>query len=374
MDVINLAQQLIQKKSLTPNDAGCQEIIITLLKQHGFSITELPFGEVKNLWATHGSSGPTMVFVGHTDVVDPGNLEKWQYNPFEAVIEDNILHGRGSADMKGALAAMICAACEFINKNPSHSGTIAFLITSDEEGKAQDGTKKVVEYLKTNNIKIDYCVIGEASSEETLGDQIRIGRRGSLHADITIIGTQGHVAYPESANNAIHETITKLSSLVKQQWDQGNEHFPATTMQITSIKSGVADNVIPGECKIHINFRYCPESTEQSLKKQIEGLLENVDHSVDWRLSGKPFLTKPGKLINTAEKAIQDTQNITPKLSTGGGTSDGRFIATTGCEVIELGVINKTIHKTNECVAVDGLNKLQLIYIAILNDMLTNVN
>jgi succinyl-diaminopimelate desuccinylase len=366
--MLALAQQLIQQASITPDDKKCQQLIAQHLTQNGFKVHHLPFGDVSNLWATHGNAGPVFAFAGHTDVVPVGEASQWRHPPFSGDIIDGILHGRGSADMKGALAAMITAACDYVTDHPTHSGTIAFLITSDEEGNAINGTNKVMQHLEKHNVHMDYCVIGEPSSIEKAGDQIRIGRRGSLHADLIIKGIQGHVAYPEHATNAIHQVIQKLSPLLNESWDKACDVFPATTLQITSIRAGVADNVAPGECHLHLNFRFSQKSSAPSLQARCEQLLhaQGLDFTMDWQVAGHPFLTEPGTLITETQRAIKETLGIHTQLSTSGGTSDGRFIAPRGTQVIELGTTNQTIHAVNEQIEVKQLHDLQRIYRTLL--------
>lgn len=371
--LIHLAKQLIAKPSITPNDAGCQDLLIEHLIPLGFKVEKLKFGNVENFWAKRGNSSPVFVFAGHTDVVPPGPLERWDFPPFTPEIRDGKLFGRGAADMKGSLAAMIIACENFIKKYPDHSGSIAFLITSDEEGQAIDGTAKVVEYLQNQHEKIDYCLIGEASSEQQLGDTIKIGRRGSLHGKLIIEGKQGHVAYPQKADNPIHKAAAALAALAATHWDAGNEQFPPTTFQISNIHGGTgADNVIPGELEILFNFRYSTASTAEELQQNVLNILDRhaLRYRIEWRISGKPFLTASKELINAATQAISEIAKIQPKLSTSGGTSDGRFIATTGCQVIEIGPNNSSIHQINEHVDIEELEKLSLIYAKILEILL----
>ena len=370
---IELARQLINIDSVTPDDKGCQEIMIQRLEAIGFDIQRLRFGEVDNFWARRGQSKPLFVFAGHTDVVPSGPVENWNTPPFETTIIDGQLYGRGAADMKGSLAAMVTACERFIKQHPDHSGAIGFLITSDEEGPAIDGTVKVVDYLREHNEPIDMCLVGEPSCTSELGDTIKNGRRGSLGAILTIHGTQGHVAYPHLANNPIHLAVPALTELTQTEWDQGNEFFPPTSFQISNIHSGTgATNVIPGDIEIQFNFRFSTELNQEKITAWVEKILNSYDfdYDIQWTLSGNPFLTDKGELVDAAVASIKDITGIDTELSTAGGTSDGRFIAPTGAQVIELGPLNATIHKVNECVAVDHLDRLSLIYEKILGKLL----
>ncbi len=369
---LSLTQKLIRCESVTPHDGGCQELIAERLKRLNFRSEPMKFHDVKNLWARHGTTSPLVVFAGHTDVVPPGPLDAWQSPPFEPSVRDGFLYGRGAADMKSGLAAMIVAAENFIQKNPSYKGSIAFLITSDEEGHSINGTKKVVEALVNRNEKMDYCIIGEASSDKLLGDQIRIGRRGSLHGKLTLLGKQGHVAFPDKAINPIHKIAPVIQALASTTWDEGNDYFPPTTFQISNIHSGTgAANVIPGTLELAFNFRFGTASSAEDLEKRVIQLLEKHELQFDlqWDLSSQPFLTKQGKLIDCVKKSIQELTKLDPVLCTGGGTSDGRFIAPTGTEVIELGPCNETVHQVNECVNVDDLDLLTQIYERILENL-----
>ncbi len=372
-DTLKFTEQLINRQSVTPEDAGCQKLIAERLEKLGFKATHLRFDDVDNLWITHGDTGPLFAFVGHTDVVPTGPIEEWKTDPFKAEIIDGMLYGRGAADMKGGIAAMVTATEQFVQSHPDHKGTIAFLITSDEEGPSINGTRKVIEYLNDNNIKIDWCIVGEPSSDKQLGDVIRIGRRGSLNAILTIKGIQGHVAFPELAENPIHKASHFLADISSIEWDQGNNSFPATSFQISNINAGTGvENVIPGAVKLLFNFRFSTELTEDDLKSKVTALLEKHDlnYDIQWKLSGHPFLTSSGKLVDATCDAIKTVCGIDTDCSTGGGTSDGRFIAPTGAEVIELGVSNDTIHKVNECVKVDDLETLTNIYTNILEQLL----
>jgi succinyl-diaminopimelate desuccinylase len=362
---LTLTESLIRCPSVTPHDAGCQQIIAERLARLSFKIETLPFGDVQNLWARYGTSAPLLVFAGHTDVVPTGPLEAWTFDPFAPTLKDGYLYGRGSADMKSGLAAMIVAAENFIQKNPTFTGSIGFLITSDEEGPSVNGTKKVMEVLQKRNEKIDYCIIGEASSENFVGDQIRIGRRGSLHGKLTIYGKQGHVAFPELAENPIHLAANALATLTNETWDEGNEFFPETTFQISNIHAGTgAANVIPGVLTIDFNFRFGTAVTIEQLQERVMKILEQnrLTFDLQWEVSGLPFITKQGKLISAIQSAIFDIANLTPTLSTGGGTSDGRFIAPLGIEVIELGPCNAFVHQIDEHVKVADVEQLTSIY------------
>lgn len=373
--VIKLAQQLIKRQSLSPNDAGCQQLLIERLQLNNFHhIEPMLFADTENLWAYHGlDNGPTLLFAGHTDVVPAGDEKAWTIPPFSAELKDGFLYGRGAADMKGSLAAMIVAAERFISQYPNHRGRLAFLITSDEEAKATNGTVKVVETLKTRNEKIDYCIVGEPSSIVKIGDVVKNGRRGSITANLTIYGTQGHVAYPHLAENPIHRAIPLLQELTSTVWDQGNEFFPATSMQIANIHAGTgSNNVIPGELFIQFNFRFSSELTAEEIKQRVTQLIDSYQlrYHLDWVLSGNPFLTEPGPLVNIVKQAIQLHTGMTPKLSTDGGTSDGRFIALMGTQIIELGPINATIHKIDEHVKASDLQVLSKIYQSIMEQVL----
>jgi succinyl-diaminopimelate desuccinylase len=363
---LDLLQQLIRCPSLTPDDAGCQTIIGERLKKIGFTLESMRFGNVDNLWARRGTQAPLFVFAGHTDVVPTGPLSAWQSDPFQPSIRDGFLYGRGAADMKSGLAAMVIAAENFIHKNPNFTGSIAFLITSDEEGPTNtDGTQRVVAELVKRNEKMDYCIIGEASSEKLLGDQIRVGRRGSLSGKLLVQGKQGHVAFPHLASNPIHLAAAALQELTATEWDQGNEFFPPTTFQISNIHAGTgALNVIPGTLDIDFNFRFSTAVTVAELQQRVTKILEknNLQFDLQWKLTGQPFLTKKSKLITSVQQAIKEITQLDTQLSTGGGTSDGRFIAPTGTEVIELGPCNASVHQANEHVRVSDLELLTKIY------------
>ncbi len=364
-----LTLDLIRCPSVTPVDANCQELMIQRLEAIGFHIERLRFGEVDNFWARRGTTEPVFAFAGHTDVVPTGTLSAWHSEPFQPEIRDGVLYGRGAADMKGSLAAMVVACEQFVAKHPNHRGSIAFLITSDEEGVATDGTIKVVEHLEARQEKMTWCLVGEPSSTNTIGDVIKNGRRGSLNAALTVIGVQGHVAYPQLADNPIHRIAPALAELTAEAWDNGNAFFPATSFQISNINSGTgATNVIPADVKILFNFRFSTEVTAEQLKARSEAILQKHDLKYDivWNLSGLPFLTAKGELVAASVAAIKEVVGIDTELSTSGGTSDGRFIAPTGAQVLELGPINATIHKINECVNAADLDTLTEIYEGIL--------
>ena len=371
---LQLARDLISRRSVTPADAGCQALMIARLEAIGFRVERLRFGEVDNFWAVRGEQGPILAFAGHTDVVPTGPEDQWQSPPFAAVIENGLLKGRGAADMKGSLAAMVTACESFVAQHPTHRGRIAFLITSDEEGPATDGTVKVVDWLERQDLKITWCLVGEPSSTARVGDVIKNGRRGSLGATLIIKGTQGHVAYPHLADNPIHRAAPALAELAQQTWDQGNEFFPATSFQISNINGGTgATNVIPGAVKVVCNFRFSTEVTAAQLQQRTEAILarHGLDVAIDWQLSGEPFLTAAGELVDAAVAAVEQETGHRPTLSTAGGTSDGRFIAPTGAQVVELGPVNATIHKVDECVAAADLDTLSHIYRGILARLLT---
>lgn len=373
INAIELTKQLISQPSVTPNDAGCQDILIQHLEKIGFQIERLPFADVSNFWARFGTQKPLLVFAGHTDVVPPGPLEEWTTPPFQPEIRDGYLYGRGAADMKSGLAAMVCACEKFLAQNPNPPFSIAFLITSDEEGTAINGTKKVIDYLQQKNEQITWCIVGEPSSHKNTGDTIKIGRRGSLHGFLKVFGKQGHIAYPDLAENPIHKSFKALQSLTEQSWDiKPNHHFPPTSMQISNIHGGLGtDNVIPGELDIMFNFRFSTATTAEHLQQVVEAILDQhqLKYRLDWRLSGKPFLTSQGQLLSAVEKAIETTTGKKTERSTSGGTSDGRFIAPTGAEVIEIGLCNATIHQIDECVAVADIEKLADIYANVLREL-----
>lgn len=370
---LDLAIDLISRPSVTPEDAGCQALMMKRLSASGFRNEAMRFEEVDNFWARHGDSGPVFCFAGHTDVVPSGPMEEWNSDPFNPEIREGLLFGRGSADMKGSLAAMLTATERFVAAHPDHKGSIAFLITSDEEGPAKNGTVKVVETLKARNEKIDWCLVGEPSSANQVGDTVKNGRRGSLGCVLNVRGIQGHVAYPHLARNPVHQAAPALAELANTEWDQGNEFFPKTTFQISNIHAGTgATNVIPGSCQVTFNFRFSTETTHRALRERVEAVLDRhgLDYDIDWNLSGLPFLTPRGELVEAAQKAIQAVMGFQTELSTSGGTSDGRFIAPTGAQVLELGPLNATIHQVNECVGVEDLDRLSAMYEHILEHLL----
>lgn len=367
--VIQLAKELIARPSISPDDQGCQALLVDRLNKIGFTVEPMQFGNTLNFWAHRGTEGVTLAFAGHTDVVPAGNSANWQTPPFTPTIINQHLYGRGAADMKGSVAAMIVAAERFVEKHPNHKGRLAFLITSDEEADALDGTVKVVETLQARNERVDYCLVGEPSSQSHLGDMIKNGRRGSITADLTIIGTQGHVAYPHLADNPVHRATAFLQELTTTTWDNGNAFFPATTMQIANIHAGTgASNVIPGELFVQFNFRFSTELTDSQIRDRVTEMLERhgLEYKLNWSLSGQPFLTEKGQLVSATLQAIHELTGRDATLSTSGGTSDGRFIAQMGTQVIELGPLNATIHKVDECVSVDDLQQLALIYERIM--------
>jgi len=372
---LQLAMALIRRASVTPADEGCQELLIRHLQPLGFTVEQLRFGEVDNIWLRKGDRAPLLAFAGHTDVVPAGPEAQWDHPPFQPTIVDGVLYGRGAADMKGSLAAMVTACEDFLTTHPDHRGSIAFLITSDEEGQAVDGTVKVIEHLQARREQIDWCLVGEPSSTHTVGDVVKNGRRGSLHGYLTIKGVQGHVAYPQLARNPVHEAAQVIAGLTGEVWDKGNEFFPPTSLQIWQIQAGTgASNVIPGECQINFNFRFSPEVTAEQLRARVTAILDHhrLDYQLDWHLSGQPFLTRPGELLDATCRAIYDVTGQRPELSTAGGTSDGRFIAPTGAQVVELGPVNATIHKVNECVKAEDLDTLREIYTGILTHLLAD--
>jgi succinyl-diaminopimelate desuccinylase len=368
-----LCCDLISRRSVTPEDQGCQELMISRLEAIGFECTPLPFGKVQNFWAVHGDSGPLFVFAGHTDVVPPGPEAQWSTPPFEPSLVGETLYGRGAADMKGSLAAMVVACEEFLVSNPDHTGRIGFLITSDEEGPATDGTVRVMEWLQQQGEKIDWCLVGEPSSTSTLGDVIKNGRRGSLNARLIVKGMQGHIAYPHLADNPIHRAAPALSALTHEVWDEGNSFFPPTSMQISNIHGGTgATNVIPGELEIVFNFRFSTELTDVDLRQRTEAILDahSLEYDIQWSLSGHPFLTPTGELVAAAVDSILSVTGIDSQLSTAGGTSDGRFIAPSGAQVVELGPVNASIHKLNEEVHAPDLPRLTAVYRGIMERLL----
>ncbi|MBQ0724663.1 MAG: succinyl-diaminopimelate desuccinylase [Cycloclasticus sp.] len=372
-NTLELTQALLKKVSLTPEDAGCMDLMADYLQQRGFNIEWMNFGDTKNLWARRGTSAPLFAFAGHTDVVPTGPLSEWDSPPFEPTIKDGLIYARGAADMKGSLAAMLTACDGFIAAHDNHKGSIAFLITSDEEGPATDGTVKVMQALDARGEKIDYCIVGEPSSHKTFGDMVRVGRRGSINGYLTLNGKQGHVAYPELVENPIHALAPILANITAEQWDEGNDYFPPTSFQISNINAGTGvENVVPGELKLVFNLRFSSELTPEVIKSRVTHIIDQQsdDYELVWKLSGLPFITERGDLTSAVEKAIMDVTGLTTELSTGGGTSDGRFIAPYGVQVIELGPINATIHKINECVSIDDLDALSLTYQKVLENTL----
>ncbi len=372
-DTLELSLQLLRQPSVTPIDHTCQTIMADRLSAIGFNIENMRFEDVDNLWARRGTASPVFCFAGHTDVVPTGHLDAWESDPFLPEIRDGKLYGRGSADMKTALAAMVVASERFVKNHPNHKGSIAFLITSDEEGPSINGTVKVVETLEARNEKMTWCLVGEPSSTDTLGDIVKNGRRGSLNAVLTVKGKQGHVAYPHLAINPIHTASKALSELCDTVWDNGNEYFPATSFQVSNIQAGTgATNVVPGTMTVTFNFRYSTEVTADQLKLRVLEILDrhHVDYDIEWTLSGLPFLTPVGELVNAARTAIKNVTGTETELSTSGGTSDGRFIAPTGAQVLELGVLNATIHQINEHVNIAELEPLAEIYEQILVELL----
>jgi len=370
---LKLAKELISRPSVTPDDKGCQELMAERLEKIGFTITRLKNGEVTNLWARRGTETPLFVFAGHTDVVPTGPEQNWTFPPFEPTEHEGLLYGRGAADMKGSIAAMVTATEDFIAQHEEHQGSIAFLITSDEEGPSIDGTVRVLEYLEENNEKIDWCLVGEPSSTSKLGDVVKNGRRGSFSGNLTIHGKQGHVAYPHLAQNPVHLAMPVLAELAATEWDKGNDSFPATTFQISNIHSGTgATNVIPGDIEVMFNFRFSTEVTHDDLKARVTEILDkhNLNYSIDWNLSGNPFLTEKGELVKATQDAIKSITGYETELSTAGGTSDGRFIAPTGAQVIELGPLNKTIHQIDENVSISDLELLSTVYTELLKNLL----
>ena len=375
-DVLNLVCELIRRRSLTPDDAGCQALIGERLQRAGFNIEHFHYGDVSNLWATHGDGDPVFVFLGHTDVVPTGPESDWASAPFEPVIRDGRLYGRGAADMKSGVAAMTVALEEFVAAHPDHAGTVALLLTSDEEGPLnRDGVRRVVEEFRRRDQRIDFCVVGEPSSAERLGDIVRVGRRGSLSGNLSVHGVQGHVAYPDKVRNPIHIAAPALAELATTRWDEGNEEFLPTSFQISNVHAGTgALNVVPGALEAKFNFRFCTASTAQSLRERTEGVLHkhDLDFSIDWDLSGEPFLTSAGKLRAAVQTAVQEICGIVPRADTGGGTSDARFIAPLGAEVVEIGPVNASIHKIDECVAIDDLERLPTLYRRVAETLLAN--
>ena len=368
-----LTRELIARQSVTPDDAGCQDAMVSRLKHAGFSVDAMRFGEVDNFWATHGTSGPLLAFAGHTDVVPPGDEASWDSDPFQATVIGDELFGRGAADMKASLAAMVVACEQFIEQHPDHAGRIGFLITSDEEGPAKNGTVKVMESLSSRGEQIDWCVVGEPSSTTILGDLVKNGRRGSLNARLIVNGTQGHIAYPHLADNPIHHAMPALDALAKEAWDNGNDFFDPTSLQISTIRAGQGvTNVIPGRLEVLFNLRFSTELTAEAIKSRCEDILKahGLSYDIEWSLSGEPFLTEPGALLDAVMQSIEAVAGCRPEVSTGGGTSDGRFIAPSGAQVVEVGHVNATIHQCNERVKLADIPKLTEIYKGILERLL----
>lgn len=374
-ETLDLTMELVTRPSVTPEDSGCQDILIERLEKIGFDVEKMRIKKVKNFWARRGTEGPLLVFAGHTDIVPPGPPTEWNSAPFQPEVRDGYLYGRGTADMKGSLAAMITACEKFTATHPDHRGSIAFLITSDEEGPAINGTVKVVEKLKKREEKIDWCIVGEPTSDNNVGDVVKKGRRGSLGCNLTVNGIQGHIAYPHLAENPIVTFAPALTELCNTTWDEGNASFPPTSFQVSNINAGTGvTNVIPGKLDVIFNFRFSTAVTELELRERVEAILHKhkVKFDTDWVLSGEPFLTENGALLEATQAAIKEVTGMTTNLSTSGGTSDGRFIAKLGCQVLELGPVNATIHKVNECVKVDDLHVLSEIYFSTMKNLLTN--
>ncbi|MFK5948343.1 MAG: succinyl-diaminopimelate desuccinylase [Methylococcales bacterium] len=374
-ETLTLLKNLVSRESVTPKDAGCQDVVVERLSKLGFKEERLNFDDTQNIWLRKGDAKPLLTFLGHTDVVPPGPLDRWDSPPFEPTIRGGKLYGRGTADMKGGVACFITALERFLVKHPDHQGSIAVMLTSDEEGIATNGVVKVVEVLENRHEKIDWCLVGEPSSDKIIGDVIRVGRRGSLCAKLTVLGMQGHVAYPEIAENPIHTFAPALKELTEEVWDQGNKFFPPTSLQVSNINGGTgAENIIPGELEIQFNLRFCTELDEQTIKQRTSAIFDkyNFKYDLQWRLSGNPFLTEGGALIDAAHIAIKQVTGFETLDDTGGGTSDGRFIAPTGAEVIELGPLNESIHKINENVGINDLEILSEIYENILIELLAS--
>lgn len=372
-EILELTSELIRRASVTPEDAGCQRLLGERLAASGLHVESLDFGDVKNLWAWHGSNGPVFMLLGHTDVVPSGPEDKWQSPPFEPAIRDGHLYGRGAADMKSGVAAMTLALEEFVRRHPEHAGVVGLLLTSDEEGPSIDGVRRVAEEFRRRGQRVDWCLVGEPSSKVQLGDLIRVGRRGSLHGRLTVRGIQGHVAYPELASNPIHSAAAALAELAAIRWDEGNDGFPPSSFQISNIHSGTgATNVIPGSLEATFNFRYGTASTETSLRNRLEECLRRhaLDYSISWELSGEPFLSAPGALRESVKATLETLCKVTPEASTGGGTSDGRFIAPLGAEVVEFGPVNATIHMVDERISIQDLERLPEIYLAIVERLM----
>ena len=368
-----LTEDLLRRPSVSPEDHGCLDVIGGRLAALGFRIERLDFGPVSNLWARHGDATPVLCFAGHTDVVPAGPRDEWSTDPFEPVLVDGVLYGRGAADMKSGLAAIVTAMERFVGRCPGHRGSLAVLFTSDEEGPSVEGTKKVIETLESRGEKIDWCVVGEPTSRAVLGDTIKVGRRGSLSGRLTVHGVQGHIAYPHLADNPVHRFAPALAELVATHWDEGNQYFQPTSFQVSNIAAGTgAPNVIPGDLKVRTNLRFSTEQTVEKLQRRVLEILDRhgIDYTMEWHISGLPFLTPPGELTEAVARAVRETIGRVPEYSTTGGTSDGRFIAPTGAQVVELGVVNATIHKVNECVRVADVDTLSRAYERVMELLL----
>ena len=374
-DTLDLTCELIRRRSVTPDDAGCMELIAERLLPMGFRLEHLDFGDTRNLYMRHGTKAPLLVLLGHTDVVPSGPEAKWQSPPFEPTLRNGLLYGRGAADMKSGVAAMVTALQRFVRNHPEHRGSVAILMTSDEEGAATNGVVKVIDTLTARGEKIDWCLIGEPSSFDRLGDVIRVGRRGSLCGVLVVQGVQGHVAYPDKADNPIHRAAPALAELTAEVWDQGNEFFPPTSFQISNIQAGTgAENIIPGSLEVSFNFRFSTAVTEAELKERVHAILDRhgLRYDLSWRLSGAPFLTNGRELIEATQAALRDILGREARPDTGGGTSDGRFVAPTGAQVVELGPLNGTIHKIDECIPVEDIDRLSTVYERILINLLAS--
>jgi succinyl-diaminopimelate desuccinylase len=375
-ETVELTKELIRRKSVTPQDAGCQALLAQRLAAAGFTVEHLRFGDVDNLWAMHrGGNGPLLCFAGHTDVVPPGPREKWTSDPFEPAVRGGLLYGRGAADMKSGVAAMATAAEAFVRERPRYGGAIGLVITSDEEGPSVDGTRRVVERLIEHGPKIDFCVVGEPSSQQAFGDTVRIGRRGSLTGRVAVQGIQGHVAYPDRALNPIHAVLPAFAELAARRWDDGNAHFPPTRFQVSNVQSGTgASNVIPGELTAVFNLRWSPEQTLEGMKKTVAGIFDRhgLSHAIEWREASLPYYTPPGKLSALVADAVAGIAGRRPELSTGGGTSDGRFFGAAGAEVVEFGLLNSSIHQVDECCAVEDIDCLQRVFVEVLRRLFSD--
>ncbi len=370
-ETLELTKELIRCKSVTPDDAGCQALLAGVLEAAGFTVEHMRFGNVDNFWAIHrGGEGPVTCFAGHTDVVPPGPREKWASDPFEPVVRDGLLYGRGAADMKSGVAAMVTAAVSFVRERPRYPGAIAFVITSDEEGRSVDGTRRVVDALARRGQRLAHCIVGEPSSQQAFGDTARIGRRGSLSGRLTLQGVQGHVAYPDRALNPIHAALPAFTELAARKWDSGDAHFPPTSFQVSNVQSGTgATNVIPGELHAVFNLRWSPAQTEDGLKRAVAAVFDRhgLRHSIEWLDAALPYYTAPGRLSGAVRDAVAEVAGVTPELSTGGGTSDGRFFGALGAEVVEFGLLNRTIHQVDECCAVEDIDRLRRVYVGVLS-------